>query len=92
MTYEATFDPDTENASTAVLRALGRANGVKPIDIRPPLAESIDPDTLDIILKQSYREATQVVFTHADHRVIVEAHGRILIDDSKEDTSLPPSG
>jgi len=69
MTYEATFDPDTEKASTAVLRALGRANGVEPIDIHPPLAESIDPDALDTILKQSYREATKVVFTHADYRV-----------------------
>lgn len=81
MTFEATFDPESEKASTAVLRALGRADGVKPIDIRPPLAESIDPESLDTILKQSYREATQVVFTHADYRVIVEAHGRILIDD-----------
>lgn len=87
MTFEATFDPDTEKASTAVLRVLGRADGVKPIDIRPLLAESIDPESLDTILKQSYREATQVVFTHADYRVIVEAHGRILIDDSGENTS-----
>ena len=75
--YSATFDPETVDASIAVIEATATVRRAGP-DRHAPLFEVIDPDALDRICAGRDGE-TLVEFTYLDHRIGVSSTGRISV-------------
>lgn len=83
-TYHTAHDPGDGPSSEAVYRAVGEALGVDPGTRPIPVAESIDPDGLDVVLRDA-DEGVYVSFTVWDHRVVVHGDGHIFVHPPDED-------
>jgi hypothetical protein len=72
--------------STTVISAVADANGVQPLDL-PPLYETIDPDTLDSLFRQTTESGgvpDQITFTHSDCTVTVHDDGTVIVEKASE--------
>ena len=71
--------------STTILRPMERfitavadENGVDPVELRPPLAEIIDPDALDALLDRADPSSQlEVRFTYRDHDIVARTNSEI---------------
>ncbi|MFC6787427.1 HalOD1 output domain-containing protein [Halobaculum halobium] len=76
--YTATFDPDALDVSIAVVEATAAIRSEDPMR-HAPLFEVVDPDALDQLCRRSGDANTLVEFTYLDHRIHVQADGRIAV-------------
>ncbi len=80
--YRATFDPATEPASIAVAEALeAAAVSVSPDAV---LADSIDPDSLEQLYRDTCPESWMLTFDHDGIEITLWGSGRIHIDPTGE--------
>ncbi|MCU4925857.1 hypothetical protein OB905_07655 [Halobacteria archaeon AArc-dxtr1] len=85
MTAITQFDPNSTAASDLVVRVLADHLNTSPIDLEPPLYESIDPEQLDRLV--SHGDARiQVAFTHLEHEILVDSTGHIELGDGSSPT------
>jgi hypothetical protein len=84
--YRATYDPDgPATLSDVVIEAIAEVAGVDPTTTVIPLADRIDPDSLDALFADSEGEA-QTTFRVCGLEVLVRSDGRIrIVDDSVSD-------
>ena len=60
--------------SVTVIEAVAAAKRVDPVDLPSPLADSIDPDALDVL----FRNGTgRVSFDYSGYEVTVDANGTV---------------
>jgi hypothetical protein len=72
--------------STTVISAVADATGVQPLDL-PPLYETIDPDTLDSLFRQTTESGgvpDHIAFTHAGCTVTVHDDGTVIVEEASE--------
>lgn len=62
---------DNEKPSTAVYSVISTLKGCSPLEI-PPLAETTDPDALDLLLTGD-DESAEVSFTYCEYQVTATA-------------------
>mgnify|MGYP000308868969 CR=1 FL=1 len=81
-TYWAEFDGHTRQPTVAVVYAVAEASQTDPLDL-PPLHSVLDTDALNALVETSANSRSQteitVSFEYADHHVVLEEHGRIVI-------------
>ena len=73
--------------STTILRPMERLitavadeEGVDPVELSPPLAETIDPDALDALLDRADPSSQlEVRFTYWEHEIVARANGDVDI-------------
>lgn len=73
----------TRDFGELVASAVAERDGIDPIELKPPLAEVIDPDALDRLLGTGSAEAQQDVevrFAYRSHDVIVDSDGEVEIE------------
>ncbi|MFC6716840.1 HalOD1 output domain-containing protein [Natrialbaceae archaeon GCM10025810] len=82
--HRTAFDPETERASTAIVRAVSTAGDVDPAAI-DPLYDTIEPEALDRLVAHGARMAnggTSVVGFDVDEwTVIVHGDGTVVVYD-----------
>lgn len=86
-----TIEPDAmpgSRLSEAVVEAVADAEGVSPLELRPPLFEVVDPDALDKLfplpsLEQGRTEG-HVTFEYCGYEVTVQPDGVISVGDLQE--------
>ncbi|THE64700.1 hypothetical protein D8Y22_11320 [Salinadaptatus halalkaliphilus] len=79
--------------SDAVVETLAAANDTDPVDLEPPLYESIDLEALDALVESTSQSLT-LEFTHAGHTVRVDESGAVTLvsaDYAPEDGDEPPT-
>ncbi|WP_135825867.1 HalOD1 output domain-containing protein [Halorussus ruber] len=80
--YRVRYDSSEELPSTVVVTAVAAVAETDPLDLEP-LRESIDPDALDALFRQTpggrIRSSGQAEFWFADHHVTVDATGEIEV-------------
>ena len=69
----------THTVSERVVAAVADRDGVSPLDISPPLFDSIDPDALDRLYGEG-RSGVTTAFEFAGYRVTVRAGGHVELD------------
>jgi beta-galactosidase beta subunit len=81
-TYWTEFDGHTRQPAEAVVYAVAEASQTDPLDL-PPLYSVVDTDALNAIVETSTNSRSQteitVSFEYADHHVILDGYGRIVI-------------
>lgn len=80
-TFHLTFDPETEPASHAVVKAAAFVHNVEPTEL-PPLGTVLDPDALDVLISDSTLGAAtckEVTFTYESLDVRVTGDGDIWL-------------
>ena len=81
-TYWMEFDGHTRQPTEAVVYAIAEASQTDPLDL-PPLYSVVDTDALNAIVATSTNSRSQtettLSFEYADHHVILEEYGRIVI-------------
>ncbi len=80
--YRTTFDPATEPVTVAVLEALNAA----AVSVCPDvvLADSIDPDTLEQLYRETSPDSWMLTFDHDGVEITLWGSGRIHIDPTGE--------
>lgn len=80
--YRLQNDWADERPSTAVVVAVATVAGTEPLAL-PPLRETIDPDALDDLFRQTpggrVRKFGHVEFSFAGHNVTVDASGEVSV-------------
>jgi hypothetical protein len=78
----ATFDPEQERASEAVVTTVSECTGIEPTDL-PVLADAIDPDALDRVVGSMVDvdddETGTVAFTYAGYAVEIRSDGTVAV-------------
>jgi len=65
----------------AVLTAVAAKEGTTPEALSPPLADVIEPDALDRLLRESPAESNAaVLFNYRGHAVVIDADGDVEIN------------
>lgn len=84
--------PDDPSASAAVVRAIADAEGISPMDVRPPLASVIDPDALDQLVASmnGWRDEPSGVVDFMYNGYIVSVTGNGAVSVGKIDASKLP--
>lgn len=76
MSNMSQFDP-----AKAVLAAVAAKEGTDPEALSPPLAETIDPDAIERLLRDSSAESNAAVrFNYRGHDIVVDADGDVEIN------------
>jgi hypothetical protein len=74
----------TEGLSTAVIRAVARAEGIDPTDLETPLYEAVDPDALDDLVSLGPADhpssGVRVEFTYCGYEVQVRGDGTVTLE------------
>lgn len=73
----------SENVSRAVVEAIADAKDVSPLDVNPPLYNTIDPDALEQFVASvdgRTAAAVEVRFTYAGYEVTVTGDGRVAVE------------
>lgn len=79
-TYRAEFDPETTDASIAVIGALAELTATDPTDFEP-LYEAVDTDALNAIIRSPGTTSdTEVSFAFAGQDVTVDSGGTVAVD------------
>lgn len=67
--------------STSVVLAVADSKGVDAIDL-PPLADTLDPDALDALLKNGANQGSdiEVQFTYAGHDIHVRGDEELTVE------------
>lgn len=74
-----------------ILERIANREGVTPIDMHPPLYQSIDMDALESLLESG--DATlSVSFVYRGYTVSVDGSGSVRISECPSDESTPPVG
>lgn len=63
--------------STAVLQAIADYEGSDPRAVTPPLYESIDPEALDSLFRETSGEVT---FEYKDYTITVGSNGTVEVE------------
>lgn len=66
--------------STRVVTEVAAAKGVSPIDMQPPLYDTIDPDALDSLFDGTTRTGT-ISFSYLGFDVTVESTGDVSVHE-----------
>lgn len=77
-------DPHDDELGTAVVRAVARANDVRPEEVQETLHDVVDPDGLDRLFAPksdgSPRRGARVELALDGCRVVVERDGTVAVD------------
>lgn len=79
-------DTDDEiDVSEAVVTAVAEAKDISPLEVEPPLATVVDPDSLNALVERMSGAVTAprclVEFTYSGHQVTVTGDGNVSLDD-----------
>lgn len=78
---------DSRSVSTKVIETVASRNDVDPIDLEPPLYETIDLDALDALVTPSGTESTRsgchIWFTYCGYTVTVDRDGAVTVNESE---------
>lgn len=72
------YEVGEEEATVAVVTAVGEAKGVHPLEL-PPLYGAIDPDVLESVVGSEVGDEYWLAFSYSGHRVEVESSGIITV-------------
>lgn len=61
-----------------IVEAIAELEGADPLELSPPLRDSIDPDSLEALLS-SADDSLEVTFTYAGYRISVSSGGTVSI-------------
>lgn len=82
-----TVSANSGSVCEAVVEAVAEVQGISPLDVRPPLYEVVDPDSLDELFASGSatadRTAGRVVFPYGDYEVTVSGNGEISVDAAR---------
>lgn len=86
---------DDSSASTAVVSAIADAEGISPLDVRPPLASVIDSDALDRLVASmtgwTDEPSGVVEFMYNGYVVSVTGNGVVSVNEI-DGSRLPMTG
>ena len=80
--YHATFDPNSEPVSDAVISSLAEATGTDPDEL-DSIDFVVDPIIFDALVRRR-RRPIQISFMYHDHHVTVDTKGEIRIQNSEQ--------
>ncbi|MBX0297601.1 hypothetical protein EGH23_22250 [Halomicroarcula sp. F27] len=60
--------------------AVAEEEGSEPVTLEPPLAEVVDSDALETLIKDSTISDIEIRFTYRGHDVVVDESGRVHVD------------
>jgi len=63
-----------------IATAVAEREGVDPVELRPPLASVVDPESLDRLVASAATDTVEdleIRFTYQGHEVVVEADGSV---------------
>ncbi|WP_247730029.1 HalOD1 output domain-containing protein [Halovivax limisalsi] len=84
------MESSTDTApSIAVVKQIAAVEGVRPIDLQPPLRHVLDPDALDRLVDGG-DASTSVAFEYLGHSVRMDGSGEVIVDGSE--TTAGPVG
>lgn len=75
--YRASFDPDSEPVSDAVVWTLAEKTD-QEVDELDPIDSVVDPIVFDALVRRR-RQPIQVSFAYSGHRVSVESSGEVIV-------------
>lgn len=80
---------DDSSASTAVVSAIADAEGISPLDVRPPLASVIDADALDRLVASmtGWTDEPSGVVEFMYHGYVVSVTGNGVVSVNEIDAS-----
>lgn len=81
--YRASFDPDSEPASDAVVWTLAEITGQEVAELEP-IESIVDPIVFDALVRRR-RQPIQVSFTYNGHEVTVESQGEVIVQSVQTD-------
>lgn len=82
-THRATFDPETESATDAVVRVVASVTGTET-EALEPIESVVDPIVFDALVRRERREV-QIRFVYQDQRVTVDSSGHIVVQPCQTD-------
>lgn len=65
----------SEPLSSAVVSTIARHEGVDPVNLDPPLYETIDPDALDGLFRNGDESTVELTFRYNGSEVTVDSGG-----------------
>jgi hypothetical protein len=74
-----------------ILERIAKREGVTPVDMHPPLYESVDMDALHSLLA-SGNATLSVSFVYRGYTISVSGTGDVQITEPTSDESSPPVG
>lgn len=77
------YEVGEEEATVAVVSAVGRAEGVHPLEL-PPLYSVIDPDVLESVVRSEVGDEYWVAFSYCDYRVEVDSSGVVTVTPERD--------
>ncbi|MDS0476443.1 HalOD1 output domain-containing protein [Natrinema sp. 1APR25-10V2] len=78
---------DRESVSIRVVEAVAKQEEIDPLEVSPPLHDSIDPAALDALFEPTQtgeRTSGTVTFRFHGYRVRVEGDGSIYLEDDPD--------
>ena len=63
-----------------IVDAVAEAESVERQLLDPPLAEVVDPGSLETLIEESTASTLEVRFTYRGHEVIVDGDGRVRVE------------
>jgi hypothetical protein len=82
-TYRASFDPDADSASDAVVQTLAAITD-QSADELEPIRSVVDPIVFDSLVRRQ-RRPISVKFVYSGHEVTVESGGEIVVREAQPD-------
>lgn len=82
---------DGHQVSTQILEAVADHNGVDPLELRPPLYETVDPEALEALFAPTAagtERSGRIEFTYAGCRItlVADAEGTITVEEATPPT------
>lgn len=84
------FDIRSFEIQLRIFRVSARAEGISALEVEPPLATAVDPDSLNTLIESMSEEVPVprhlVEFSCSGHRVTVTADGDVSVADRDSDS------
>ncbi|THE65666.1 hypothetical protein D8Y22_05650 [Salinadaptatus halalkaliphilus] len=71
--------PEEKRVSQTVVEAVAEAEGVRPVELTPPLYDAIDPEALDRLFDDSLTVG-KVIFNYNDCEISVFSDGYVAVE------------
>lgn len=81
-------EPSSESLSTKVVTEVAEAKGISPMDIQPPLHDTIDPSALDTLFANKASRVGRISFNYNGCEVTVESSGEVNVQVISEKATL----
>ncbi|XVH32624.1 HalOD1 output domain-containing protein [Haloferacaceae archaeon DSL9] len=71
---------DVDSTSRKIVEAVAKATNTSPMDLSPPLYETIDLEALETLVHSHERSAIRVTFRYRGHDVTVTGGGVVEVE------------